>query len=92
MKATGIVRACDQLGRVVIPMELRRTMAIDEGTPLEIYTDNECIVLKKYVPGCVFCGHVKDDMVHQVGKIVCPDCVKEMSKQVVPVKAASKRR
>lgn len=54
MKSTGIVRKVDELGRVVIPIELRRTLGIDEKDALEIYVDNERIVLKKYEPACIF--------------------------------------
>lgn len=54
MKSTGIVRKVDELGRVVIPIELRRTLGIDEKDALEIYTDNEKIVLKKYEPAWHF--------------------------------------
>ena len=51
MKATGIVRRIDDLGRVVIPKEIRRTMRIREGDPLEIYTDREGeVIFKKYSP------------------------------------------
>lgn len=63
MKATGIVRRIDELGRVVLPKELRRTMDIKEGDPLEIYTDENGIVLKKYesnTPKCAFCEETRD--------------------------------
>ena len=56
MKATGIVRKVDELGRIVLPIELRRTLNIDIKDPLEIYVDGESIMLKKYQPACVFCG------------------------------------
>ena len=56
MKSTGIVRPVDQLGRVVIPKELRRTMNITNDTPMEVYTDGDTIILKKYAPGCSICG------------------------------------
>ena len=59
MKSTGIVRKVDELGRVVIPIELRRTLGIEEKDALEIYTDNEKIVLKKYEPACIFCQSQK---------------------------------
>jgi transcriptional pleiotropic regulator of transition state genes len=55
MKSTGIVRKVDELGRIVIPKELRRTMNIKEGDPLEIYTEGEQIILKKYAPVCLKC-------------------------------------
>lgn len=63
MKSTGIVRKVDELGRVVIPIELRRTLGIAEKDALEIYVDNEQIVLKKYKPNmtCQVTGEVSDD-------------------------------
>jgi len=62
MKATGIVRKVDELGRIVLPIELRRTLGIDEKDPLEIYVDQEKIILKKYEPACVFCGNASDNI------------------------------
>ena len=56
MKSTGIVRKVDELGRIVLPIELRRTLGIDIKDAIEIYVDNSTIVLKKYEPTCVFCG------------------------------------
>jgi len=77
MKSTGIVRKVDELGRVVIPIELRRTMGIDEKDALEIYVDSEKIVLKKYEPACVFCGNASD-VQHYRGKLVCRECAISM--------------
>lgn len=77
MKSTGIVRKVDELGRVVIPIELRRTLGIEEKDALEIYVDNEKIILKKYEPACVFCGNA-GDVQHYRGKLVCRQCAKEM--------------
>jgi AbrB family transcriptional regulator, transcriptional pleiotropic regulator of transition state genes len=79
MKSTGIVRKVDELGRVVIPIELRRTLGIGEKDALEIYVDGERIVLKKYEPACVFCGSA-DDIIHFRGKNICSVCVNEMSR------------
>ena len=56
MKATGIVRRVDDLGRIVLPKDLRQTMGIRTGDPMEIYTDADNIILRKYAPGCAFCG------------------------------------
>ena len=56
MKSTGIVRQMDHLGRVVLPIELRRTLDIHEKDALEIYVDEDSIILKKYEPACIFCG------------------------------------
>ncbi len=79
LKATGIVRKVDELGRIVIPMELRRTFSIDEADPLEIYTDDEKIILKKYEPGCMFCGNV-EELKNINGKIICQACLEELKK------------
>ena len=77
MKATGIVRRIDELGRIVLPIELRRTLDISEKDSLEIYMDGTSIVLKKYHPACVFCGDGKD-IVSYRGKNVCPKCCQEL--------------
>lgn len=81
MKSTGIVRKVDELGRVVIPMELRRTFSIEERDALEIYVEEDKIILKKYEPSraCVFCGEAEETADFK-GKRVCPACVKQMAK------------
>ena len=77
MKATGIVRKVDELGRIVIPKELRRTMGIRTGDPMEIYIDADNIILRKYAPGCAFCGSVNDiRYIH--GTPVCNICAHNM--------------
>lgn len=60
LKSTGVVRKVDELGRIVIPIELRRTMGIEEKDALEIYVDSEKIILKKYEPACIFCGNAEE--------------------------------
>lgn len=77
MKSTGIVRKVDELGRVVIPIELRRTLGIGEKDALEIYVDGERIMLKKYEPACIFCGNA-DHVTYFKGKIVCNACISEI--------------
>lgn len=77
MKSTGIVRKVDELGRVVLPIELRRTLDIAEKDALEIYVDGATIILKKYEPACIFCGNAKN-IVSYKGKNICPDCLKEL--------------
>ena len=75
MNATGIVRKVDQLGRIVLPKELRDINGIEEGTPLEIYVDKDGqIILSKYQPACVFCGEAKD-VVKWKGKNICKKCL-----------------
>lgn len=79
MKSTGIVRKVDELGRIVLPIELRRTLDIDIKDALEIYVDGAQIILKKYEPACIFCGNAKD-VINFKGKNICPDCLAEMAK------------
>ena len=78
MKSTGIVRKVDELGRIVLPKELRRTMKISEKDPLEIFVDEDTVILKKYEPECIFCGDAKDN-VNFKGKRICLSCIKELS-------------
>ena len=78
MKSTGIVRKVDELGRIVLPIELRRTLDIDVKDALEIYVDGSQIILKKYEPACIFCGNAKD-IIHFKGKNICKNCMGEMS-------------
>jgi len=77
MKSTGIVRRMDDLGRVVIPIELRRTLDIAEKDPLEIYVDGNKIILKKYEPACIFCGDAKN-VISYKGRNICGACIKAM--------------
>ncbi|MDD2482253.1 MAG: AbrB/MazE/SpoVT family DNA-binding domain-containing protein [Lutispora sp.] len=79
MKSTGIVRKVDELGRIVIPKELRTTLNIEEKDSLEIYVDGEHIILKKYEPACIFCDNAKDVQVYK-GKNICPACMEELKK------------
>ena len=81
MKSTGVVRKVDELGRIVIPIELRRTMGIEEKDALEIYVDSEKIILKKYEPACIFCGNAENVVIYK-GKNLCKNCLTELSKQV----------
>lgn len=77
VKSTGIVRKVDELGRIVLPIELRRTLDIGERDALEIYVEGTTIVLKKYRPTCVFCDGTKDIQTFK-GKNICPKCLKEL--------------
>ena len=79
MKSTGIVRKVDVLGRVVLPIELRRTLEIAERDSLEIYVEGSTIILKKYEPACIFCGDAKD-VVNYKGRNICRTCLDEMKK------------
>ena len=84
MKSTGIVRKVDELGRVVIPIELRRTLEIAEKDALEIYVDNDRIILRKYEPACscVFCGNA-DEVTNFRGKNICKECMTAMHQKTV---------
>ena len=77
MKSTGIVRRVDELGRIVLPIELRRTLDISERDSLEIYVDGASIVLKKYQPACIFCDDATDVVTYK-GKNICMSCLKEL--------------
>ncbi len=77
MKATGIVRKVDELGRIVLPIELRRTLDINIKDALEIYVDGQQIILKKYDPACVFCGEA-GNVQNYKGKLICSSCMKEL--------------
>lgn len=74
LKSTGIVRKVDELGRVVLPIELRRTLSIEDKDALEIYTEGEKIVLRKYEPSCVFCGNAAH-VTNFRGKKICRHCL-----------------
>ncbi|MFS1510861.1 AbrB/MazE/SpoVT family DNA-binding domain-containing protein [Chengkuizengella sp. SCS-71B] len=77
MKSTGIVRKVDELGRVVIPIELRRTLGIAEKDALEIYVDGEKVMLKKYEPACIFTGNA-NDLVYFKGKMISKEIIPEL--------------
>ena len=80
MKSTGIVRKIDELGRIVIPKELRRSLGIkDNLDSMEIFIEDDMIVLKKYEPSCIFCNDATD-VVNYKGRIICQNCLKEISK------------
>ena len=81
MKSTGIVRKVDELGRIVLPIELRRTLNIAEKDSLEIYVDEDAIILRKYQPACIFCDNAKD-IVNYKGKNICPECIKTLRERL----------
>ena len=80
LKSTGVVRKLDQLGRIVLPKELRTVLNLKEKDALEIYVDGEQIILKKYEPDCIFCGNTKD-IVQFKGKNICRSCMHELFEQ-----------
>ena len=77
MKSTGIIRRMDELGRVVIPIEIRNQFNIVEKDPIEIYVDGSSIVLKKYEKSCLFCGNTKK-LVNYKDKLICSKCLKQI--------------
>ena len=81
MKATGIVRKVDELGRIVLPIELRRTLDIAEKDAIEINVEGSSIVLKKFRPNCVFCDSSKD-VVDFKGKNICQKCIRALKNEL----------
>ena len=82
MKSTGIVRNVDELGRIVLPIELRRTLDIAVRDPLEIYVEGESIILKKYNPSCIFCSSKEDIFIYQ-DKNICGKCIDDLKKKTI---------
>lgn len=89
MKSTGMIRRIDGLGRLVIPMELCRTMGLERagkkggnGTPVEIYVEGEQIILKKYNPDCYCCEKHSDDYKEVFGRNICPKCFEDFKKAI----------
>lgn len=78
MKSTGIIRKVDDLGRIVLPIELRRILDIAERDEIEIYMENDRIILQKFEPACVFCGSSRNLTSHR-RKNVCKECIRQMS-------------
>ncbi len=78
MKATGIVRKVDELGRIVIPIELRNKLDISIKDPIEIFVEGSSIILKKYEPNCIFCGSSKE-LTSYKDKLVCSKCLTKLS-------------
>ena len=81
MKSTGIVRQIDELGRIVVPKEIRKKMYIESGDPLEIFVEGDRIILKKHDPACLFCGKAEDVLFFR-GKLCCRDCLEELARQL----------
>ena len=78
MKSTGMVRAVDKMGRVVIPKEIRRQLKVENDVDsFEIYMDNDKVILKKYQPTCIFCDSLADS-VEFGGYNVCKDCIEKL--------------
>ena len=79
MKSIGIVRKIDELGRIVLPIETRRQLGLDAKDGVEIFVDEDKIILKKYAPACIFCNQSVDTVVYK-GKNICAHCMAELKK------------
>lgn len=78
MKSTGIVRNIDELGRIVVPKEIRKKLGISNTDPVEIYVEDDKIILTKYLPVCHFCGNV-NDLTEHMGKNICKECISSLT-------------
>ncbi len=81
MKSTGVVRKVDELGRIVLPIEIRKVLDIKQKDAIEIFTDEDKIILQKYQPACIFCNNT-DDVMYFGGKRICADCVRQLKEQL----------
>lgn len=77
MKSTGMVRPVDELGRIVLPKEIRSAFDISPKDSVEIFTDGDRIILQKYLPACIFCGNA-DHIVYFTGKRICTECLEKL--------------
>lgn len=77
MKSTGMTRKVDELGRIVLPAEIRKAFDLEIKDTLEIFTEEDKIILKKYTPGCTLCGNM-NGIVQFDGKRICSDCVEKI--------------
>ena len=80
-KSTGIIRKLDELGRIVIPVEIRKKLGIEQKDPIEIYTEGRTIILKQYQPNCIFCGK-KNELQEYKNKNICASCQKALLKMI----------
>lgn len=83
MKSTGIVRTVDSVGRFVIPMEIRRTININPEDSLEVFVEDDSIILRKYSPSCIFCKNVEGTVEYE-GQKICINCLAKINKLVNP--------
>ncbi len=77
MKSLGIVRKVDELGRIVLPIETRRRLELENGDGVEIFMEKDRVILKKYEPSCMFCGDA-DDIITYKDKRICRSCLAEL--------------
>ena len=83
----GIVRKSDPIGRIVIPVEYRHVLKLDCGESVEVFTEEETIILKKYAPHCVLCGEARKTVTYH-GELICSKCIQEL-KELVQAPAAN---
>lgn len=81
VKSTGIVRKIDELGRIVLPMEIRNTLNLEPKDSIEIFVEEDKIILKKYQPCCIFCKSTKNNVIYDK-KLVCKSCIEKLKKQL----------
>ena len=77
MRATGVIRAIDSFGRIVLPSELRKVMDVKAGDKLEFFTEENRVIIKKYEISCLFCSN-QDDLIDFEGKKICPVCLSKL--------------
>lgn len=80
MKNTGIIRKVDELGRIVLPIELRRSLGIEERDPVEISLENDCVILRKQESRCIFCS-AENNLTAYRGKYICTDCLNQINEE-----------
>lgn len=81
MNSTKIIKKVDDVGRVVLPFELRKVLNINTGDSLEVYVSNESIIFKKYAPACIFCNNT-DEVSNFKGKNICKNCLEQLIKTI----------
>ena len=81
MRSTGMVRKTDKLGRIVIPIEIRKKLKIKPYDELELFSEGENIILKKFEESCTFCGSTTN-LIRQKDKLICEKCIKESYKKI----------
>ncbi len=82
VKSTGIVRKVDALGRIVLPMELKKTLGISVNDQMEIYVEDDKIILKKYMPNCIFCSNT-ENLISYKDINICSECLREIKENIV---------
>lgn len=79
MRSLGMVRRIDELGRIVLPIEIRRMMELNPGEGVEIFSEKNRVILQKYSPACIFCGEA-DEIISYKDKKICRKCYEELRK------------